>query len=114
MKRLIVNTPSGKQEVIKIEESGGYFDKSRVVWDESIDPAIDLSAVGKIKRNLDGTFDLNDAVTKSAHDSAVSDEQAKQQIILDRKNIIKTARTASTLPELKAVVQSLVEHLGLD
>lgn len=35
--KLLVNTPSGKQEVIEIGAGGGYFDDARVVWDERKD-----------------------------------------------------------------------------
>ena len=35
--RLLVNAPSGYQEVIEVGEGGGYFDLSRVLWDERTD-----------------------------------------------------------------------------
>jgi hypothetical protein len=35
MNKLLVNAPSGTQEVIEVGEGGGYFDQSRVLWDES-------------------------------------------------------------------------------
>ena len=34
MIKLLINCPLGQQQIIKIDESGGYFDQSRVVWDE--------------------------------------------------------------------------------
>lgn len=35
--KLLVNAPNGKQEIIEVTESGGYFDESLVIWDERID-----------------------------------------------------------------------------
>lgn len=37
MSKLLVNTPYGSQEVIDVGEGGGYFDLSRVLWDERKD-----------------------------------------------------------------------------
>jgi hypothetical protein len=34
---ILVDTPRGSQEVIEVLEGGGYFDISRVVWDERMD-----------------------------------------------------------------------------
>jgi hypothetical protein len=40
MFKLLVNTPSGEQAIVEVEESGGYFDSSRIVWDERTDGAL--------------------------------------------------------------------------
>lgn len=45
---LLVNTPTGKQELITIGVGGGYFDESRIVWDTRTDgplPAITLGGM---------------------------------------------------------------------
>jgi hypothetical protein len=49
--KLLVNTPSGLQQVIQIGEGGGYFDQSRVLWDERTDGQIPAITVGGMKRN---------------------------------------------------------------
>lgn len=36
MIKLVVNAPSGTQELVKVESSGSYFDPTLVVWDERI------------------------------------------------------------------------------
>ena len=38
--KLIVNSPSGEQKIEYVSQSGGYFDDSRVLWDERHDGAI--------------------------------------------------------------------------
>lgn len=37
MRKLLVNTPSGKQDLLEVGEGGGYGDLSAVVWDEGND-----------------------------------------------------------------------------
>ena len=32
--KLLVDAPSGRKELIEIDEGGGYFDESRILWDE--------------------------------------------------------------------------------
>ena len=37
MAKLLVNSPSGEQKLIEIDDSGWYFDESLVKWDTRID-----------------------------------------------------------------------------
>lgn len=37
MKQLLVNAPSGAQELTTVADGGGYFDGARVLWDTSVD-----------------------------------------------------------------------------
>lgn len=50
MSKLLVNAPTGVQELIEIGEGGGYFDASRVLWDERIDGTIPNITVGGMVR----------------------------------------------------------------
>lgn len=48
MIKLLVNAPSGAQELLEVGEGGNYFDPARVVWDEREDgplPAITLGGM---------------------------------------------------------------------
>lgn len=48
MSKLLVNAPSGAQELVEIGLGGSYFDASRVLWDERADgplPAITLGGM---------------------------------------------------------------------
>lgn len=60
MPKILVNTPEGNQEIINIEKTGGYFDPSRVLWDERTDgPLPQNVTLGKMKRTgseLTGTY----------------------------------------------------------
>jgi hypothetical protein len=51
--KLLVNTPSGLQELIEIGEGGGYFDVSRVIWDERTDGVLTSITVGGMVREGD-------------------------------------------------------------
>jgi hypothetical protein len=58
MSKLLINTPSGLQELIEVGEGGGYFDISRVLWDERIDGAIpDVTVGGMIRQGNQLVFD---------------------------------------------------------
>lgn len=53
--RLLVNAPTGKQEIIVVGDGGGYFDLERVLWDERIDgelPPIVLGAMLRVGDSL--------------------------------------------------------------
>ena len=50
MSKLLVNTPTGLQELIEVGEGGGYFDASRVLWDERIDGVLPSITVGGMVR----------------------------------------------------------------
>jgi hypothetical protein len=48
--KLLVNTPTGLQELIDMGEGGGYFDASRVLWDERMDGVLPSITVGGMVR----------------------------------------------------------------
>lgn len=48
--KLLVNAPTGKQELIEIGEGGGYFDIARVLWDERVDGDIPQITLGGMVR----------------------------------------------------------------
>lgn len=53
---LLVDAPSGRQEIITVGEGGGYFDPDRVVWDERTDgtlPTITLGGMVRVSGNLE-------------------------------------------------------------
>jgi len=52
MFKLLVNSTSGEQAIIKIDQTGDYFDPSRIVWDERKDGSLPSNiTMGKMKRN---------------------------------------------------------------
>lgn len=57
MYKLLVNTPSGKQEVIEVGEGGGYFEPERVIWDERADgPLPEITLGGMVRQGSELAF----------------------------------------------------------
>lgn len=51
MNRILVDTPDGRQQVIQLGRGGGYFDESRVLWDEQEDgPMPEITLGGMVRR----------------------------------------------------------------
>ena len=58
MPKLLVNAPTGDQRVIEVNESGGYFDESRVLWDERKDgPLPGVTLNGMVRNGNSLAFD---------------------------------------------------------
>jgi len=55
MTKLLVNAPTGEQQIITVGEGGAYCDINRVLWDERIDgelPDITLGGMVRVDNNL--------------------------------------------------------------
>jgi hypothetical protein len=83
MFKIIVNTPRGVQELIKVESTGGYFEKARVVWDERIDgslaPEHEAAIGGLVREN--GALRIDDAMlaTQQAAKAAQATQTAARK-----------------------------------
>ncbi|MCB1949128.1 DUF4376 domain-containing protein [Nitrosomonas sp.] len=60
MPYLLVNAPSGRQEIIEIGSTGNYFDIASVIWDERIDGAMPAVTLGKMERSGSNLITLED------------------------------------------------------
>ena len=81
--RLLVNAPYGTQELIEIGEGGGYFDQSRVVWDERVDgdlPSITLGGMKRVGDSLEFDEDLM-AATNAVIAAAEAEKNEKEMQI---------------------------------
>ena len=104
--KLLVNTTSGKQEVIEIGAGGCYFDDARVVWDERKDGKLpDDIQVGKMKRVKDALITADDFIPE--HVSATEQETIKQQEI----ETVKEIKDYKTVKELSWQVNALTKIL---
>jgi len=61
MIKLLVEAPTGQQEVIEIDESGAYFEPERVLWDERADGPLPEITLGGMVR-VDGALVFDQAV----------------------------------------------------
>ena len=48
--KILVNAPSGVQEIIEISDGGNYFDRTLVLWDERVDGEMPSITIGAMKR----------------------------------------------------------------
>ena len=75
MYKLLVNAPSGAQEIIEVGEGGGYFDAVMVIWDERTDGLLPSITLGGMKRV--GNELVFDEQLIAAHNAVKDAEQAK-------------------------------------
>jgi len=51
MPRLLVEFPDGNQQIIEIDQTGAFFDKSRILWDERTEGALPGNLeLGKVEK----------------------------------------------------------------
>lgn len=96
MKRLLVNTPKGFQDLIYIEESGGYFDTSRVLWNEWLDGELPSSViVGGMKR-VDNYLEFDQQLL-DAHNVAIASQvvpiPTKEQLLAEVQALTEKIQT---------------------
>ena len=73
--KLLVNTPSGTQGLIEVGEGGGYFDATRVIWDERKDGALPAITLGGMVREGDALV-LDPALLAQAQGDALATAKA--------------------------------------
>lgn len=91
MIKLIVNAPTGEQQILNIGEGGNYFDSTRVIWDERNDGKLpDVITLGKMKRNGKALDTLPDylpehAAFLAAVQTRIDQQTKKSQLDTDTK-----------------------------
>lgn len=84
MNKLLVNSPSGQQELIEVGEGGGYFDGTRVVWDERADGALPSITLGGMKRVGNSlVFDEQLMAAHNAVQNALPAAPTKEQLMAE-------------------------------
>lgn len=91
MPSLLVNAPSGRQEVIEISETGSYFDAALVIWDERTDGSLPELTLGKMQRSGDQLITLADYLPAHA---AVLLAEAKTVKLAELQAAYETANYA--------------------
>lgn len=76
MKKLLVNAPSGRQEIIEVGKGGGYFDASRVLWDERIDGTLPSITLGGMVRT-GNALEFNQSVMDASLLVLAAEEEAR-------------------------------------
>ena len=92
MIKLLINCPEGKQQVIDIDVSGGYFESERVIWDERKDGELPEDVtIGKMVRDGKGLKTLNDYLPEHLvwvefQQAIANDHAKKSQLENETKN----------------------------
>lgn len=61
MAKLLIEYPDGNQQIIEIDQTGSFFDKSKVLWDERINGPLPADIeLGKMDKQEDGLVKLDD------------------------------------------------------
>lgn len=109
MIKLLVNSPSGKQEILQIDPSGAYLDQSGVVWDERTDGTMPEITLGKMQRNGDQLETLADYLPE--HSAALYAESVPREITI--RQAVLALREAGYLAAVEAWVASLDGELEI-
>lgn len=102
MSTLLVNSPTGTQELVEVGAGGGYFDTTRVLWDERVDgtlPAITLGGMVRVGGEL-----VFDQVRMDEH-IAASKPAVPQQVTMRQARLALLA--AGKLDTVSAAIASL-------
>lgn len=112
--KLLIDDVDGIQRTVEITKTGGYFDPSKVLWDERVDETLsitDLSKVGGYSRVGDALvydqvkFDENQAKIMQKQTDLADKAAKKEQGKLKLKD--KSAPVNDR-------IDALVDYLGLD
>lgn len=98
MPYLLVNAPSGRQEIIEIGSTGNYFDIARVIWDERTDGPMPAVTLGKMQRSGESLVTLQDY---TAEHLAVILAEAKAAKLLELKAAYDAANYANIVHNSK-------------
>lgn len=90
MRKLLVNAPTGRLEIVEVGEGGGYFDESLIVHDERKDGPLTVPAkpkgAGKVPRVAGYS---KGAVTWALDDEPAKPELTKTQILAELEKLKK-------------------------
>ena len=101
MIRLLVDAPSGAQELVDVGPGGGYFDPARVLWDERTDgPLPDITLGGMVRQGGALVFS---AERKAQHDAAL--------VVIPAEVTMRQARQALILAELDEAVEAAINAI---
>ena len=101
MIKLLVNSPSGEQQIIEITISGSYFDNARVIWDERIDGTLPAITLGKMERVGNTLNTLADYLP--AHAAWMAAKQTETDEAARVESIEQSARIDATVALLKGM-----------
>lgn len=105
MSKLLVNAPSGAQEIIEVGEGGGYFDPARVLWDEREDgPLPEITLGGMVRDGGDAL--VFDQARMDEHEAALNPPPAVPAAVTMRQARLALLG-AGLLDDVEAAINGL-------
>jgi hypothetical protein len=107
MYRLLINGPSGEQQIIQVGQGGNYFDQNRVIWDERIDGKIPNVTLGKMVRNGKKLDTLADYLPD--HAAYVANQTQRVQAETKKAEIAETVEKDKDLEALRQMTDAEID-----
>lgn len=107
--KLLIDAPTGIQEIVEIYQSGGYFDNSRVLFDERKDGPLNIE-MGKLGGYKKVGNSLSFDQAKFDADVIIKNQRKS---IGDAANANR-AKIRDTSKSDRERLGALIKHLGLD
>lgn len=115
MTKLLIVNQKDEQELLVIDTGGGYFDLTKVLWDERLDgpfPQELLYKIGGLVR-VDDKLEVDQKLLSSSRTSKIllaESKKKKEQQIKDALELIEGIHedTVMTATDVKNVVKALV------
>jgi hypothetical protein len=116
--KILINDIDGLQKMLEVHKSGGYFDQSRVIWNEKVDgqfPEEHIDHIGGLSRsgnNLifsQATYDAQQVAIQAAKDEEENKANLKQQAIESIRS--SDINGVSTIAGIKPILKAIVDYL---
>lgn len=118
-RKVVINEVDGLQKILVLGLGGSYNIPERLVFDEAVDgllPSNLETNVGGLVRQIDGKVVVDPVLLAQAQAQKQTKDQVKAKEESDkavRLANFKKIATLNTLPELKAILKDIIDHLGL-
>jgi len=103
MPKLLINSPSGEQKLIEIGATGGYYDTTKVLWDESRDGDMPDITLGKMERSGNSLITLSDYIPE--HAAAIYAKQVPDSVPMPAAK--QALIEAGLMPDVETFVSTL-------
>jgi len=80
--KLLVINPEGTREIISIDDSGSYYDQSKVIWDERINGAMPDNACPSMVV-VDGALVIDDSILAATMAKQLDDRKSQSIVSVD-------------------------------
>lgn len=109
MAKLLIDSPSGEQKVIEIDDSGSYFDPARVLWDTRLRGEMPIVTLGKMQLVGNNLITLDDYLP--AHEAVIN--KVDIPVFVTRRQARLALLDASLLSTINAFISEQPEAVQI-